>query len=71
VVILTIILPPAYWAEFKSSTSVKRFEFAAGATVSLFVVMWLRDISKHGAKAYTDSMQSFVAVVLKPRDASC
>jgi hypothetical protein len=56
VVILTIILPPAYWAEFKSSTSVKRFEFAAGATVSLFVVMWLKDISKHGAKAYTDSM---------------
>jgi len=55
-VVLTIILPPAYWAEFKSSTPVKRFEFAAGAAVSLFVVTRLRDIFKHGAKAYTDSI---------------
>jgi hypothetical protein len=55
VVILTIILPPAYRAEFKSGTPVKRFEFAAGAAVSLFDATWLRDIFKRGLKAYIDS----------------
>jgi hypothetical protein len=34
---------------------VKRFEFAAGAKVSLFLAMWLRDIFKHGSKPCADS----------------